>query len=142
MRWLWFVASLICFAVVFRTPSMGLAVLCLIGALVFMVIGVVMLAAARIDSRSRDATSLLGPEELRRIREARARREGGAAGPGAGAGAGPELGVVPMFVGGAAVGAAARGRGSHDDAALSPSDRAGDADGGNAGDGSDGGGGD
>lgn len=140
MRWLWFVASLICFAVVFRTPSMGLAVLCLIGALVFMVIGVVMLAAARIDSRSRDAASLLGPEELRRIREAKARREGGAAA--SGAGSGPELGVVPMFVGGAAVGAAAHGRGSHDDATLSPSDRAGDADGGSAGDGSDGGGGD
>ena len=74
MRWLWFVGSVICFAVVFRTPSMGLAVVSLIGALGFMLMGVVALASSRIDARSRDATTLLGPDELRRVREAAQRR--------------------------------------------------------------------
>lgn len=74
MRWLWFVGSVICFAVVFRTPSMGLAVLCLIGALGFMLMGVISLASARIDARSRDASALLGPDEIRRVREAAQRR--------------------------------------------------------------------
>lgn len=78
MRWLWFVASLICFAIVFKTPSIGLAVLCLLAALVFMLVGIVAVASNRIDGRSRDATSLLGPEELRRMREIEAKRRGGA----------------------------------------------------------------
>ncbi|MBB5207665.1 hypothetical protein [Chiayiivirga flava] len=90
MRWLWFVGSLVCFAVVFKTPSMGLAVLCLIGALAFLLIGVVALASARIDARSRDVTTLLGPDELRRMREA-AQRRGSAD-------------VAPLAVGGAVVG--------------------------------------
>lgn len=90
MRWLWFVGSLVCFAVVFRTPSMGLAVLCLIGALAFLLIGVVALASARIDARSRDVTTLLGPDELRRVREAAQRRGDG--------------GTVPLMVGGVVAG--------------------------------------
>lgn len=89
MRWLWFVGSVICFAVVFRTPSMGLAVVSLIGALGFMLMGVVSLASARIDARSRDASTLLGPDELRRVREAAQRRGDVAA---------------PLAVGGAVVG--------------------------------------
>ena len=77
MRWLWFVASLICFAVVFKTPSMGLAVLCLIAALVFILVGTVAVASSRIDSQSRSATTLLGPDELRRMREIDAKRRAG-----------------------------------------------------------------
>ena len=64
MRWLWFVASLLCFAVVFKTTSIALA-----------------LAAQRIDNSRGDAGRLIGPEEIRRMREAEARRKaGGAAG--------------------------------------------------------------
>jgi hypothetical protein len=69
MRWLWFVASAICFAVVFRTHSMGLAALSLLAALVFVLVGVVALVSGRIDSRARDASTLMGPEEMRRLRE-------------------------------------------------------------------------
>ena len=74
MRWLWFVASAICFAVVFRTHSMGLAVLCLLAALVFLLVGVVALVSGRIDSRARDASTLMGPEEMRRLREIEQRK--------------------------------------------------------------------
>ena len=79
MRWLWFVASLICFAIVFKTASIGLATLGLLGALVFLLIGTVALASSRIGNRSRDATTLLGPDELRRVREIEAKRRGGGA---------------------------------------------------------------
>lgn len=129
MRWLWFVASLICFAIVFKTASIGLAVLCLLAALVFILVGTVAVASSRIDSRSRDATTLLGPEELRRMREIEAKRRAGAASTDASA---------PMFVAGgmllADTSPAHDGRGDHD----APGDSAGSGDGG----GGDGGGGD
>lgn len=125
MRWLWFVGSLICFAVVFRTPSMGLAVLCLIGALAFLLIGVVALASSRIDARSRDATTLLGPDELRRVREAAQRRG--------------DPGAATLAVGGAVIGAQAVDNGFHRD--LDSID-GGSADGGSDGGGDGGGGGD
>ncbi len=92
MRWLWFVGSLLCFSVVFKTTSIALAALCLIGALVFMVVGTLAVAAQRIDSSRGDAGRLIGPEEIRRMREAEARRtaqqqdEAPAAGSDAGAG--------------------------------------------------------
>lgn len=79
MRWLWFVASLLCFAVVFKTTSMGLAVLCLIAALAFILVGTVAVASNRIGSSSRDATTLMGPDEIRRMREIEAKRRAGAA---------------------------------------------------------------
>lgn len=101
MRWLWFVGSLICFAVVFKTPSMGLAVLCLIGALAFLLIGVVALASSRIDARSRDATTLLGPDELRRMREAAQRKA--------------DPSAATLAVGGAVIGAHVAGDGFHRD---------------------------
>lgn len=81
MRWLWFVGSLLCFAVVFKTTSIALAALCLIGALVFMVVGTLAVAAQRIDNSRGDAGRLIGPEEIRQMRETEARRK--AAQPGA-----------------------------------------------------------
>lgn len=92
MRWLWFVAALLCFAVVFKTPSIGLAVVCLLAALAFILIGTVAVASSRIDSRSRDATALLGPEELRRMREIEEKRIAGTA---------ANSGAVPMIATGA-----------------------------------------
>lgn len=92
MRWLWFVAALLCFAVVFKTTSIGLAVVCLLAALAFILIGTVAVASSRIDSRSRDATGLLGPEELRRMREIEEKRIAGTA---------ANSGAVPMVATGA-----------------------------------------
>lgn len=76
MRWLWFVGSLLCFVVVFKTTSIGLALLCLLGALVFMLIGTLAVAAQRIESRRGDAARLLGPDEIRQMREAEMRSKG------------------------------------------------------------------
>ncbi len=78
MRWLWFVGSLVCFAILFRTTSTGLAMLALVGALAFMLIGTLAVAAQRIDQRRNDATRLLGPEEIRHMREAEAKRKAAA----------------------------------------------------------------
>lgn len=75
MRWLWFVGSLLCFAVVFKTTSVGLALLCLLGALAFMIIGTLAVAAQRIDNSRSDIGRLIGPEEIRQMREAEARRQ-------------------------------------------------------------------
>jgi len=69
MRWLFFLLSAVCFAVAFRTYSVGLAALCLLLALAFLLTGVLALASHRIQARSRDETAMLDPAELRRLRE-------------------------------------------------------------------------
>jgi hypothetical protein len=69
MRWMWFVASAVCFAIAFRTHSMGLAVLTLLGALGFLLVGTLALASSRIESRTRDESAMLGPDEMRRMRD-------------------------------------------------------------------------
>lgn len=79
MRWLWFVGSLVCFVVLFKTTSVGLALLCLVGALAFMIIGTLAVAAQRIENSRADAGRLFGPEEIRQMREAEARRKAAAA---------------------------------------------------------------
>lgn len=75
MRWLWFLGSLACFAVVFRTTSIALALLCLVGALAFMLIGTLAVAAQRIERNRSDGGRLFSPDELRQMREADARRK-------------------------------------------------------------------
>lgn len=80
MRWLWFVGSLICFAVVFKTTSVGLALVCLLGALVFMIVGTLAVAAQRIESSRGDVGRIIGPEEIRHMREAEERRKAAAQG--------------------------------------------------------------
>ena len=84
MRWLWFVLSMLCFAVAFRTHSMGLAAITLLGALGFLLMGTLAMASSRIESRTRDASALMGPEEVRRLAEIeRRKREAAAATPAA-----------------------------------------------------------
>ena len=78
MRWLWFVGSLVCFVVLFKTSSIGLALLCLMGALVFMIVGTLAVAAQRIENSRADTGRLFGPEEIRQMREAEARRKAAA----------------------------------------------------------------
>ncbi len=74
MRWLWFLGSLGCFAVLFRTTSIALALLCLIGALAFILIGTLAVAAQRIERNRSDGGRLFSSAEIRQMREADARR--------------------------------------------------------------------
>lgn len=69
MRWMWFVAAAVCFAIGFRTHSMGLAAFTLLAALGFLLVGTLALASSRIEGRSRDDSAMLGPEEMRRMRD-------------------------------------------------------------------------
>lgn len=69
MRWLFFVLSVVCFAVAFKTHSLGLAALCLLLALLFLLSGVLALASHRIQAGARDEAHIASPEELRRLRE-------------------------------------------------------------------------
>lgn len=91
MRWLWFIFALGSFAVAFRTHSMGLAVICLLAALVFVLMGTLALAASRIESRGRHESTMLDPAEMQRMREQIERRkregEGGATVAASGSGA-------------------------------------------------------
>ena len=80
MRWLWFVLSVLCFAVAFRTHSMGLAAVTLLGALGFLLMGTLALASSRVEANARDASSLIGPEELLRLKEIERRRQEAAGG--------------------------------------------------------------
>lgn len=75
MRWLWFLGSMLCFAVLFRTTSVAIALLSLLGALIFTVIGVLAVAAQRIESRRQSSGPIFGPEEIRQMRLAEARRK-------------------------------------------------------------------
>lgn len=69
MRWLWFVAAFAFMAVAFRTHSMGLAAISLLGILVCVLMGTLALASRRIEGRSRDAISMMSPDDMRRMRE-------------------------------------------------------------------------
>ena len=93
MRWVWLGLSVACFVVVFRTHSMGLAALCLLGALGFILVATLAFAARRIEARGRSEATMLSGEELRAVREQieRRKREGsgdGVAATGTGAMAG------------------------------------------------------
>ena len=83
MRWLWFVLSVLCFAVAFRTHSMGLAAVTLVAALGFMLMGTLSLASSRIEARGQDASAMLGPEELMRMKEIERRKKEAAVAAGA-----------------------------------------------------------
>ncbi|KFN42749.1 hypothetical protein [Arenimonas metalli] len=70
MHWLYLLASLACLALAMvRTmPTLGVLVF-LAGALGFMVAWVLGWLSSRISSSSRDISHILGPEELRLMRE-------------------------------------------------------------------------
>lgn len=78
MRWVWLGLSVAAMVVVFRTHSMGLAALCLLGALGFMLMATLAFAARRIEARGRSESTMLSGEELRAMREQieRRKREG------------------------------------------------------------------
>lgn len=70
MHWLYLLASLACLALAMvRTmPTLGVLVF-LAGALGFMLAWVLGWLSSRISSQSRDISHILGPEELRQMRE-------------------------------------------------------------------------
>jgi hypothetical protein len=86
MRWVWLGLSIASFVIVFRTHSMGLAAVCLLGALGFMLMATLAFAARRIEARGRSEATMLSAEELRAMREQieQRKRNGGDAAIGAG----------------------------------------------------------
>jgi hypothetical protein len=75
MPWVYLVLALAAFAIAFKTTSLALAAVCLLGALALLVAWTLALLAQRVGSRSRDEAQLIDPQELRRLREqAEARR--------------------------------------------------------------------
>ena len=70
MHWLYLLASIACLALAMvRTmPTLGVLVF-LAGALGFMVAWVIGWLSSRISSQSRDISHILGPDELRLMRE-------------------------------------------------------------------------
>jgi hypothetical protein len=96
MRWLWFVAAIAFMAVAFRTHSMGLAAISLLGILVCVLMGTLAVASRRIEGRSRDAIAMMSPEDMRRMREQIEKRkrdgETGAIAAGGGAATGNRFG--------------------------------------------------
>lgn len=76
MHWLYLIASIVCLglAMIRTLPTWGVLVF-LAGALGFMVAWILGWLSTRIASQSRDVSHILGPDELRRLREqAEARR--------------------------------------------------------------------
>jgi hypothetical protein len=86
MPWLYFLLSAGCFAIAFRTHSLGLAAICLLLALGLLLAGALGLAAARIQSRSQSAAAMLGPEQAALIRRRAQANANTADGGGASAG--------------------------------------------------------
>jgi hypothetical protein len=68
MPWVYFAISAACFAVAFRTHSLGLAALTLLLALGFLLAGALSLVSARIQSRSQNTAAMIGPEQAAAIR--------------------------------------------------------------------------
>lgn len=75
MQWLYLLLALVALAVAFKTTSVAVLMVSLLAALGFLLAWVLKLLAARVDGQTRDASLILDPVELRRLREqAEARR--------------------------------------------------------------------
>lgn len=69
MIWLYLLLALVAMVVAMKTTSMLLMVLCLLAALALLVLWAYGWYASRVGSVSRDASMMLDPDELRRLRE-------------------------------------------------------------------------
>lgn len=69
MHWLFLLLGFAALVVAFKTTSSGLMVICLVAALVLFIVWVAGLYSARMAGRSRDASMIIDPAELRRLRE-------------------------------------------------------------------------
>ncbi len=79
MHWLYLLAGLACFGLaLMRNISTPLVLVFLAGAFGFLLAWIVGMLKARISSQSRDILHIMGPDELRKLREqAEARRQAG-----------------------------------------------------------------
>lgn len=76
MHWLFLLLAIAAMALAFLTTSTAVLAGCLLAALVLFVAWVLGLYQTRVAGSGRDATEMLGPAELRRLREqAEARRQ-------------------------------------------------------------------
>jgi hypothetical protein len=80
MHWLFLLLGFAAMAVAFKTTSTGLMAFCLIAALVLFVVWLAGLYSARMAGRSRDASMIIDPAELRRLREQAEARKAAASG--------------------------------------------------------------
>ena len=69
MPWILLLLAIAFFLVPFLTTSVGLGVLCVVLALVFLLLGMMTLISSRMQGNSRNDTQILSPEELRAMRE-------------------------------------------------------------------------
>ena len=69
MPWLFLILAVAALAVAFKTTSVALLAICLLAAFALVVAWVLSLLAQRVESRSRDESMMLDPQELRRLRE-------------------------------------------------------------------------
>lgn len=69
MHWLFLLLGFAAMVAAFKTTSSGLMVVCLIAALVLFILWLAGLYSARMAGRSRDASMMIDPAELRRLRE-------------------------------------------------------------------------
>lgn len=69
MHWLFLLLGLAAMVAAFKTTSMGVMAVCLILALLLFVLWVAGLYSARMAGTSRDASMIIDPVELRRLRE-------------------------------------------------------------------------
>ncbi len=79
MHWLFLLLGFAAMVVAFKTTSSGLMAVCLIAGLVFFIIWLAGLYSARMAGRSRDASMIMDPAELRRLREQADARKAAAA---------------------------------------------------------------
>lgn len=79
MHWLFLLLGFAAMVVAFKTTSSGLMLVCLIAALVLFVLWLAGLYSARMAGRSRDASMIIDPAELRRLREQAEARKAAAA---------------------------------------------------------------
>jgi predicted PurR-regulated permease PerM len=82
MHWLYLIASVVCLALaMIRTLPTFAVLVFLAGALGFMVAWILGWLSSRIASQSRDVSHILGPDELRRMREQAQARKAPPSGP-------------------------------------------------------------
>lgn len=79
MHWLFLLLGFVAMVVAFKTTSSGLMIICLIAALVLFVLWMAGMYSARMAGRSRDASMIIDPAELRRMREQAEARKAAAA---------------------------------------------------------------
>lgn len=79
MHWLFLLLGFAALVVAFKTTSSALMVVCLIAALVLFILWLAGLYSARMAGRSRDASMIIDPAELRRLREQAEARKAAAA---------------------------------------------------------------